>query len=184
MPLVVKQRPPKAELRWQTRRKLVAQELKPVAKAMEKSRAKIVADWDHKPQFQAQITVKPDRIEIDVVVRRGTRLPSSDATTSDLWKWLDQTGTKAHPIPKQPKTNGYLVFPWGGPGSYQPKTSPNPARYGGPGRVVNAQTVYRKQVQHPGFKPRHFSDEIDPDIEKDFYNAIERARRKAQKAGY
>lgn len=152
--------------------------LKPVAIAARKSYEKVVENWNNQPKFQEQITVTQSRIEIQVLVRRGQRLDNgSDLTTADLWKIINTTGAKAHPIPKQPKRQGALRFPWGGPGSYQSKTGANPARYGGPGIVQNAQVIYRKQVHHPGFKPRHFSEAINKDLRKPFDRAVDAGYR-------
>lgn len=159
-------------------RQAVIDELKPVAKAATQSYEKVVGNWDNKPKFKTDIKVTEKDIEIITVVRRGQRLKNGDATTADLWKWIDKTGTKAHPIPKQPKQKGFLVFPWGGPGSYKSKTGARPARYGGPGTVANATTQYRKQVQHPGFEARHFSDAINTDLREDFDRAVDRGYRK------
>lgn len=184
MALKVVQRPPNARNRHTGRRRILAQELKPVVKTAERSRDKIVANWNNKPKFKATLKITPDAIEIVTEVRRGARLKGSsgNATTGDLWRWIDKTGTRPHVI--RAKRQKSLAFPWGGPGSYKSKTGANPARYGGPGTVSGGKPTYRKQVNHPGFPPRKFSEVIDKDVEKDFRDAIRRARRKAQQAGY
>lgn len=158
-------------------RQEVISKLKPVANAVTKSYEAVVDNWEHQPKFKTDIKVTSQQIEIITVVRRGERLESgSSATTSDLWKWIDKTGTKAHSI-KPKKAGGVLRFPWGGKGSYKSKTGARPARYGGPGTVSNPTTQFRKQVNHPGFPPRHFSDAINQDLRKRFNNAIDSGYR-------
>lgn len=163
-------------------RQEVISKLKPVAIATRKSFEKVVDNWSNKPQFKEQITVTADRIEIEIVVRRGKRLPGKNqrATTADLWKWIDETGTKAHPI-RPTNRGGVLRFNWGGPGSYQSKTGARPARSGGPGRVVRGETTYRKSVQHPGFPPRKFSEAIGKDLLPTFRKAVDSGYRSALK---
>lgn len=164
----------------------VVKKLEPVAQRAVISRRKVVANWEDKPDFAYKISVKPEAIRLIVNLTRPKKLKSGRANTNDLWRWIDQTGTRPHPIPRQPKQKGALRFEWGGPGSYQAKTSARPARSGGPGRVVGGQTVYRKQVQHPGFEPRHFSDAINQDLLPKFRQAVDSGyragMRKAKKA--
>lgn len=180
MALFIKQRPPRANVRHYNMRQLLVKELKPVASAVTRSRAKIVENWEHKPGFQSTISIKPEQIEIITVVRRGARLGSGNATTADLWTWIDETGTRPHTIiPKRP--TGVLRFPGG---TYSSKTAARPARYGGPGTTTPGSPVYTKRVQHPGFKPRHFTKVIDKDVLKDFRAAVDRARKKANQLGY
>lgn len=165
----------------------VIAKLKPVAKAAKESYDKIVSNWNNKPGFKDEIKVTSGMIEIIISVRRGQRLKDSKSgkTTADLWKWLNTTGTKSHAIRPKAAT-GKLRFNWGGKGSYQSKTGANPARYGGPGTVTGGQIVYRKQVQHPGFPPRHFSNAINQDLKPKFNQAIDSGyragMRKAKKA--
>lgn len=157
-------------------RQEVIRTLKPVADASQKSYEAVVDNWNNKPAFKTDIKVTDKQIEIVTVVRRGQRVEGSDITTATLWKFIDTTGTKAHSIrPKRP--TGVLRFSWGGPGSYQSKTGARPARYGGPGTVRNAQIVYRKHVNHPGFPPRKFSEAINKDLKGKFNNAIDSGYR-------
>lgn len=156
----------------------VVRKVKPVAKAARESYEKVVANWDNKPGFKETVTVTEDRIEIEVVVRRGQRLKDSKSgkTTADLWKWINVTGTKAHTI-KPRKAGGVLAFNWGGKGSYKSKTGARPARYGGPGTVSGGKLTFAKQVQHPGFPPRKFSEAINTDLKDKFDNAIDSGYR-------
>lgn len=156
----------------------VRAELVKVGEAAVKSRDRVVSNWSNKPEFESKVEVGTKRLRVTTVAKKGKKLQSSNATTADLWKWIDKTGTKAHPIPKQPKKMGALRFPWGGPGSYQSKTGANPARFGGPGTVRNPTIRYAKQVQHPGFPPRNFTEAINKDLKKDFDNAVRRGYRR------
>lgn len=167
-------------------RQEVISKLKPVAKAAKESYDKVVDNWSNKPAFKDEIKVTTDSIEVIISVRRGQKIQGSDATVADLWKWINETGTRPHVI--RPKRQGrVLSFPWGGPGSYQSKTGANPARYGGSGTVRNAQPTFRTQVNHPGFKPRKFSDAINRDLQQKFRQAVDSGYRsglkKAQKNG-
>lgn len=176
--LVRKPRTPKVQQR--IIREEVRQKLKPVVKIAQQSYERVVSNWENKPEFGTRIIVTSDKIQALVTLKRSGAKKlrgSSNATTADLWKWIDQTGTKAHPIPKQPKTRGALRFTWGGPGSYQSKTGARPARFGGPGVVQRGETVYRKQVQHPGFPPRKFSEAIGKDLRPQFNRAIDAGYR-------
>lgn len=149
----------------------IQKRLKPVADSAVKSREQVVANWSSgsKPKFKNEVAVTTKKIEIIVVVRRGQRLPNSDATTADLWKWIDETGTRPHVI-RPKKSGGRLAFI---AGNYQAKTGARPARFGGPGRVVNGKPVFAKQVQHPGFPPREFSEAINRDLRKEFDKAVD-----------
>lgn len=155
----------------------VVKKLEPVAEAAVIARRRVVANWSNKPDWQYRIMVKPDAIRVIIQLKRPKSLSGGSGNTNDLWKWIEK-GTKPHKIPKQPKQKGFLVFEWGGPGSYQAKTGANPARYGGPGRVVSGTTQYRKQVQHPGFPGRNFTQAINKDLRSKFNNAVDAGYRK------
>lgn len=177
MALIRRQRPNRPETRHAQGRQILAQELKGVAKAAERSRQKIVADWENQPTFEAVVVIEPDMIRVVTRLGRPKKLKDGNANTNDLWTWIDQTGTRPHTIrPKRP--SGVLAFQGG---KYQSKTGARPPRYGGPGTVSNPQAVYTRRVQHPGFPPRHFTRAIDKDVKREFNNAIQRARRKAAK---
>ena len=89
------------------------------------------------------------------------------STDSEIYKWLDK-GTKKHSIPKKPFTDGHtLVFEWTSThevGHYQPKTAimltqkTALANSGGGGYDGGVETIYPKQVDHPGTKARKWSE--------------------------
>lgn len=122
-------------------------------------REDVVQDFSQKtkPKFTRSVKFDSRGVTLTVEVEEADE-------SKPIWKWLDETGTKKHPIAA--KNAKALKFTWGGPGSYRSKTSPNPARWGGPGVVQGGQTVFRQEVQHPGFPPRHFSDQINETMKK------------------
>lgn len=172
-------KPKSADIQRRIIRQEVVTGLKPIAKSYQQSFERVVSNWSSgsKPKFKTDIKVTTDKIEILTVVRRGQRLPNSNSTTADLWKWIDQTGTRPHKI-KPKKAGGKLRFVWGGKGSYQSKTDANPARYGGSGVVRGGQVVYRKEVEHPGFKPRKFTEAISRDLLPVFRKGIDAAYKR------
>jgi len=110
---------------------------------------KVVANWEHKPQFKARKSVTKDAISVDVWPAGPHR---------DIWIWVSRgTGLygpkhRKYPItPKKP--GGVLVFP----SVYIPKTRPRGPSYSGPGSS-SGPTIFAKKVMHPGIKPRHFEE--------------------------
>lgn len=134
-----------------------------------KSHKIIVADWEHKPDFGTKKYITAEQIAVSI-------FPTGE--NAKIWTFVDQ-GTKAHPIPKSPMPPGkFLVFPWGGPGSYVSKTLARPARtVKGGGYVKNPTLQFRKQVNHPGTQAREFTPEIAEDIKPDFQKTIENTFR-------
>jgi hypothetical protein len=125
----------------------------------------ITGDWSAKnrPKIYKRTTVTANAITTYVIPR------------GDIWKYVT-LGTRPHPI--TPKHGKFLKFKWGGPGSYIPKTRPV-AQYGGPGKVTNGTTQYRKKVKHPGNKPRKF----EPKIIKEYRPTYLALMREAVKRG-
>lgn len=140
-----------------------------VKPALVKSHEKVVEDWRTEIGFAARKVIKPDRITIYVFPTGQNKM---------IWYYVDQ-GTKRHPItPKKP--GGFLVFPWGGPGSYVPKTMAKPARtVVGGGYVKNPTIVRAKRVDHPGSEGRNFTGQIAQDIQPAFKREVENAFRRA-----
>lgn len=149
-------------------------ELQPVANAHARSRARVAANWTNRPEFEGRVRVSQTEVSVQVVIRnRSARIKGGKATIGDLWKWLDRTGTRPHKIiARNPKGLAFLY------GTYQSKTGANPARYGGPGKVVGGTFVRPRQVDHPGFPPRRFSQVINKDLDGEFKNAVKRGYRK------
>lgn len=138
-----------------------------VTPAMIKSHELIVANWKNKVTFSAEKSIRPDKIRIFV-------FPTGP--NKQIWIYVDQ-GTKPHPI--KPRKKPLLIFSWGGPGSYIPKTKAKPARtVAGGGKVQNAQIVRSTGVDHPGSEAREFSRTIAEDIKPEFKKEIENAFRR------
>ncbi|MCP4083167.1 MAG: hypothetical protein GY743_23340 [Planctomycetaceae bacterium] len=147
----------------------IRKDLDKVAKAHQKSLERVVADWSAstKPTFKAKTVVTAQRIGVNITVKEANR-------DKPVWMWLDKTGTKPHKIPKRPKTGrSRLRFRTG----YQAKTRPSPARYGGSGRATGP-VVYARQVNHPGFPPRKFSEQINKDMRKEYNRAVRNGGRR------
>jgi hypothetical protein len=102
----------------------------------------------------------------------------------DIWKILSVTGSGLYGPKKRkyeitPKGEGYpLRFPWGGYGSYKPKTT-TAGGYKGPGTVTNPQIVRFMRVMHPGIRPRRFEKHVGRWYRKKFVKHIENAMRRA-----
>lgn len=178
----VVRKPPPASVQLPIQRDEIRKNLIKVKDAHVRSRERIVANWSERsrPGFSGQVQAGPKRAGIIIKVTGGK-------LAKKIWDWLDRTGTKPHEIrPKPSNKRGLLVFPWGGPGSYQAKTGQGPSRFGGPGTVRNAVIRFFKRVSHPGFRPRNFSLVINKDLEPDFLKAIKnggaRGLRRAKKA--
>lgn len=131
-----------------------------------KSHEIVVANWEHKPEFNSKKYITPEQIAVSV-------FPTGE--NADIWTFVDQ-GTKPHKIAAKNAPN--LVFQWGGPGSYVSKTLARPARtVRGGGYVKNPKLHVVKQVNHPGTQAREFTKEIAEDIKPDFKKTIENTFR-------
>lgn len=150
----------------------IRKDLDGVGKALEKSLERVVADWSSatKPTFKIKTVVTAQRIGVNLAVKEANR-------KNPVWKWIDQTGTKPHKIPKRPKTGrSRLRFRTG----YQAKTGARPARFGGPGRATGP-VVYARQVMHPGFPPRRFTEQILKDLRPEFTRAVRNGGRRGMR---
>jgi hypothetical protein len=105
---------------------------------------KVVANWNHKPTFQARKYIQPDSLRVTV---------HATGHNKQIWNWVNE-GTagkgegRTYTIPA--KRAPMLAFQLG----YVPKTSPG-GGYGGAG-VATGPWVRAHSVQHPGIKPREF----------------------------
>lgn len=168
-------RPPRAQLRYAAIQKEVAKQVGNVGRLHVQEREKVVADFEHKPEFGYEVKVTPGQVTLEILLKNDGEQVSEGFTIGQLWKSLDKTGVKPHVI-RPKRQGGVLAFQSGGPGSYQPHTRPV-ARSGGPGRVNRGETVFRKQVNHPGFPPRHFSREINKRLKPAFGKAVSKGIR-------
>lgn len=131
---------------------------------------RIVESWEHKPQFRAMKRLREGGIAIYVY-------PIGEH--AKIWKYVSQ-GTRPHKI-RPKREGGKLAFPWGGYGSYKPKTSKG-GHYKGPGVVVNPQETVLPEVNHPGNEAREFERHIarwfQPEYRRLIRNAIQRGNRR------
>jgi len=129
----------------------------------------ITGDWKNKPKFRSRVTNL-----------RGVLTAELEAIgkNAKIWYWVS-LGTKPHII--RPRNAKALAFPWGGPGSYKPKTTPRgrSATFGGPGTVSNAKMTYRQEVHHPGTEAR----DLEGLIRNKYAPTFSRIIRKAIKDG-
>jgi len=114
---------------------------------------RVVANWDHKPDFKARKYFRPDYIAITV---------HPTGSNAQIWRWVSG-GTKGpYKIPKAGP--GYLAFQLG----YKPKTKPK-GKIGGPGVATGPWVRGVMQVEHPGIKAREF-EKVIADDEKDWFS--------------
>lgn len=148
----------------------IAKQLKPVGRAHVNEREKVVANFEHQPEFGYEVKISQKQVTLQVLLKNDGEAVSEGFTIGNLWTALDRTGVRPHVIrPKKP--GGVLAFQAG----YQPKTRPI-GRSGGPGRSTGP-AVFAKQVNHPGFSPRKFSEKINARLRRQFEQAIDRGVR-------
>ncbi len=118
--------------------------------------APITASWTH-PEGQFVIEAKAEP------------LPEVRIMASPLVLMLD-AGTRAHEI--VPRNAQALAFVWGGPGSYQAKTTPGmlSSQAGGP----TGEAVFFKRVWHPGTEPRAWIAQLADDARTWWYVLVEK----------
>jgi hypothetical protein len=128
---------------------------------------KIVANWEHKPDFKAMKRITRDAIKVYIY-------PTGEH--KDIWQYVSR-GTKPHII-RPKKKGGVLAFPL----VYVPKTKPRGPSYGGPGKS-SGPTIFAKEVKHPGTKPRHFEEAwarwAKTWFRREMENAMRRGARRA-----
>jgi hypothetical protein len=134
---------------------------------------RIVSSWRHAPVFKARKSITKKEIVVYIY---------PTGPNADIWKWVSVTGTKPHPIPVS--NAEWLMFIWGGPGSYKARTNLS-GGYKGPG-LPSGTWRKMKVVQHPGFPPRNFEKWVSKWASKRANrivgNAFRRGFRKARAA--
>jgi hypothetical protein len=183
--IILTRKPPPLHLTVKEFRNEVRKDVKKVAEKGKTAYESIVGNWSEttRPTFSTVVQIGEKR---GVLFRIRVKEADPD---KPIWMWINKTGTKSHPI--TPKTSGELLFfVWDGvKGSYQSKTGHSPARYGGPGIAPGKLTAAR-EVNHPGFPPRRFSEIINPELNQEYRQAVynggrrglRKAREKADKA--
>lgn len=161
---------PKPEIIFGNIQAEIAKQLHVVGRQHVNERKKVVSNFETDIDFGYEVKISPKQITLEVSVLNASEQVSEGFTVGDLWKALDKTGVKPHLITAK-KQGGKLAFQTG----YQPHTRPI-ARSGGPGRPTGDR-VFRKQVKHPGFPPRKFSETINKRLRRQFEQAIDRGFR-------
>jgi len=110
---------------------------------------RIVASWQHQPEFKAM--KKVTRADIRIYV-----YPTGPH--KDIWIYVSRGtglyGPKKSKYPIEPKKKGgVLAFP----SVYVPKTTVRGPGYKGPGKS-SGPTIFAKHVMHPGIKGRRFEE--------------------------
>ena len=127
---------------------------------------RIVASWEHKPDFKAMKKVTRGAAKVYVY-------PAGE--NKKYWIWVSR-GTKPHVI--RPKRAKVLAFP----SVYQPKTTARGPGYKGPGKS-SGPTIFAKEVHHPGTKARHFEEAwarwAKTWFRREMENAMRRGARRA-----
>jgi len=119
--------PARPEIIYKHIRARVVKELQVVGKSHKAERDEIVREWEHKPVFGYRTRITPKEIRVEVYLKNPGERVGDSWSIGQLWEALDRTGTRPHPIPRQPKPPGkYLRFKWGGPAA----TSQNLSRAG------------------------------------------------------
>lgn len=105
--------------------------------------------WEHEVKWEEKLGTQ-----------KGNR-EWSYTTTDEIYKYVDD-GTKGpYPIPKVPKTDGFLKFQEG----FVPKTAPG-RLVAGPGASFG-KFVYAKQVMHPGIAARNMTKQVAERVMKE-----------------
>ena len=172
----ITKRPPKAAQQYKAVQDEVRVGLKRVGDRTVKAYQRVVQNWERKPGFKAEVGSGSKQLYVRIKVPGSRR-------NIENWNRVDKSGAKPHVI--RAKRAKFLRFVWGGPGSYDAKTKAAPARFGGSGKVANGKVVYRKFVNHPGFKARKFSEAINRDsrelLDREVRNGYRRGLRRAIK---
>jgi|WetSurMetagenome_2_1015567.scaffolds.fasta_scaffold108929_2 hypothetical protein len=127
------------------------------ARKMRQLLEETVATWDDKPEFKEMIAMAP--VPSAIVIANGE--------VAFIWDMLNK-GIKAHPIyPKSNDPNARLSFPWDGPGSYIPKTSPNSFSSGAGAKPQTPQKF--AHVNHPGVEARNWTGKIASEYAPKFW---------------
>lgn len=163
-------RPPKANLQYRYIQQEIGKQLQSVGRQHVNERKAIVSDFDHRPEFEYQVKISDKQVTLDIVLKNDNARVSEGFTIGNLWAALDKTGVRRHVI-RPKRQGGRLAFQTG----YQPHTRPI-ARSGGPGRATGPR-VFARQVNHPGYPPRKFSETIGKRLRRQFEQAIDRGIR-------
>lgn len=159
-------------------RREILDELNDAGDTMKREFKKVTSDWRHKPKFNTFTEIGRKQIVLTVI-------PEKFGMAANIWRWVDAgTGRygkrkSAYPIrPKRTNPTQTLRFRTG----YSPKTAPV-AKYNQGTGSASGPWVSKKEVMHPGIKPRKFtitiSNKLKPPLTVRIERAIARAIRRA-----
>lgn len=138
----------------------------PVCKRLESYAKRITDPWDHQPEFKCFVGISRGGLIIWV-------FPFGE--NKKYWIWVSR-GTKKHTI--EAKNKPLLIYP----SIYNPHTTVRGPGYKGKGEE-SGPLVFRRSVEHPGIKARHFEEAwarwAEPWFPREMENAARRGARKA-----
>ncbi len=186
------QKPLEAEVILKEQMAEIERLVKPVATSHLKKRRAVVKNWKNKPTFKSKIGIGPAywlRLTVEVgnankkvVPRRGgrRRRGGKRLTIGQLWRGHDQTGFRPHKI--RPRGRGYPLRFRAGAGR-RPRTSVGTLKTQTPRQGKDWRSTY--EVNHPGSKPRGWTDIINEEendalevaIDEGMIRGFEKAKR-------
>lgn len=107
------------------------------------------------------------KVQFEIIETEDGRIVGTD---DEIYGYVND-GTDAHDI--TPKRGKVLVFPWGGKGSYRPKTAIR--TIGSTGGGSSGGIVKLKRVKHPGTDAREFDETIARKWRELFPRTLQRA---------
>lgn len=122
----------------------------PVVKQQISRREQVTSAFSsgNKPQYESRIYIRDTIITVTILLKNARqRITGGKVTIATLMMWLFETGTKPHLITAKP--GGFLAF-----------------------KSSSGETVFRKQVRHPGFAPSNQIEQIDKQFEPILRQAI------------
>lgn len=115
--------------------------------------------WNHQPKFDPPFPIP--RVALDEIT-------VTTETEDQVYGWLDQGTKKNYPIPRVPGVKS-LAFP----SQFIAKTSPG--IIGSGVGFSGGDTVFRKQIIHPGVEARNFDETIAKNNKSNFKITMEQA---------
>jgi hypothetical protein len=143
-------------------------ELRATGQELKTNNDKVVRSWNHKPTFRVEYNKSASFKTVKIVAQGRHKA---------IWGYVD-LGTKPHVI--RAKNKPFLAFQSG----YSARTAPVAKFNQGTGQKFGAWKR-KKQVNHPGNKPRKFSEtffkELSPPFPDRIQAAVKRGLNKANR---
>lgn len=149
--------------------KVLRSEMEAYAPFFKKDYERTVQPWQGaKPSFTPVLRSKPGEIAIQIRI-------GGSKEAKNKWLYLDK-GTRPHKI--RVRRARFLAF---ASGKYRAGSSPN-STFTSRSTKASGPTVYKKEVHHPGFPARNFTQIIVNNHQRPFAQWMEAAMRKAAAA--